>query len=183
MNEELKKFLDKGILPIEGEINTDKLRMVLESLGYLITKGSPDIQVLISSNGGDVDSGLLIYDVIDTYPGKTFGKVFSKARSMGAIILQACTTREATRHSYILIHYVSKRSVTLDVLNNEKKRQEIIQELVKIQEKIYQILERRTKKSREEIVAKCALDEDMTAEQALEFGLISKITESSPKED
>lgn len=183
MNDRRKKLLDANIIAIDEEINIDMARYVGEAIDLLMAGGSPEITIFINSNGGDVDLGLHIFDMIDTYKGKTHGKVIAFARSMGAIILQACTTREAARHAKILIHHVSRKSVSLDVLKDNAKLADLIAGMERTQEKLYRILEGRTKRTREEIVSACLPDTDMTAEKALDFGLITSITSSSLKDD
>ncbi len=183
MDDKQRKFLEQNTINIDGDINVDMARYVDNAIKHFMLNGNPDIDVLITSNGGDVDMGLFIFDLIDTYKGKTRGRVISFARSMGAVILQACTTREATRHSKILIHHVSKRQVGLDTLTDTKKRQDLVDGMWKSQEKLYRILEGRSGKTRQEIVDACLPDTDMTADEALCFGLISSITPSSKKDD
>jgi ATP-dependent Clp protease protease subunit len=182
MTDRHKKALAVRKILITGEINYEMARYVDEAIEQLTIDGSPEIEVIITSNGGDVDMGLHIFDLIDTYAGATRGRVVSFARSMGAVILQACTTREAVRHAKILIHHISRRQVSLDTLTDPKKLEELISGMQTTQEKLYKILAGRTGKNREEIVKACLPDADMTSEEALAFGLISAITTSTSKD-
>jgi ATP-dependent protease ClpP protease subunit len=56
-------------------------------MALLNLKDNPPIQINITSSGGDVDSGLLIYDLIRLYPGETTGRVVGFARSIALIVL------------------------------------------------------------------------------------------------
>jgi len=178
-----KELLNKNIIVISGNVDSAMVSEVSEAFTHLRLKDNPDIEILINSNGGDVEWGLTIYDIIDTYKGKTTGIVHSSAYSMGAIILQACTVRKATRHSYILIHHISRQSVSLDVLKDPAKRRRTIEQMEKPQRRLYEILLKRTKKPLDEIISTCKKDTKMSAEEALAFGLIGEIIPSEPKED
>lgn len=169
-------LLKKGIIDLKGVIDQDMLEYVRDCFVWLTASGSPDICVMISSVGGSVTFGLIIYDLIRVYEGKSVGMVLGGAHSMAACILQACKNRRCTRGSSILIHYLRPDAddIRLNVLQNRRKLSKIIKLLEPQQEKLFLILER-TRKSRSEIAAQCSKDEMMTAEEALAFGLIDEI--------
>jgi ATP-dependent protease ClpP protease subunit len=145
------------------------------SIAYLRTRNNPPLQIVIDSGGGSVAAGLDIYDLIRLYPGETFGIVYSRASSMATIVLQACTKRQCARHAEILIHHVSRKSVSLDSLKNPAKLSEIIQDMEKDQSRLYKILCDKTEKSEADIASECEKDTPMSAEDALEFRLIDEI--------
>jgi ATP-dependent Clp protease protease subunit len=156
---------------VEGPMYTQ----VGQSLAFLRGHGSPELQIAISSGGGDVDIGLDIYDMIRLYPSKTTGLVINRAASMAAIILQACTVRQCAPHASILIHHISRRSVTLDQLRDSKKLKELRDDMEKSQDRLYKILQERTGQPLHKIKSVCAKDEYMDARAALKFGLIDNI--------
>ncbi len=163
------------MIDIFGDINRDTFFYVRRALLYLKTKGSPNIDVIISSPGGNVTTGLDIYDLLRLYPGKISALIHDQAASMGAIILQACDIRRCAKHSSVLIHHISRKEITLDVLRSEEKRNELIEEMEKNQNQLYEILQLRTKKEISEIRKECEKDKYMNAEEAREFGLIDEI--------
>ncbi|TSC85108.1 MAG: ATP-dependent Clp protease, protease subunit [Parcubacteria group bacterium Gr01-1014_13] len=167
-------FLEKGIIYLEGEIEEKTFLYVYRCLELLSLKENPPIQINITSPGGDVDCGLLIYDLIRLYSGKTTGRIVGFARSIAMIILQACDKRESTEHSYSLLHYVSER-VSLDKIRNDEKLKKFVDQLDKEQKKIYRILKKRTKRPLKSIISLCDKAKDITAQEALDFGLIDKI--------
>lgn len=169
------ELLDKGIIQLGGSVDDDMALYVHEALLRLKTNGAPAVEVRITSNGGDVGTGLNIYDMLRTYPGEKTGIVEAFARSMATVILQACEKRKALRHSKILVHHVSRSSVSLDVVRDEQKIKELRDDLEKSQSRIYTIFGDKTKKNAEVVKTKCAENTDMTAEEALEFGLIDEI--------
>lgn len=170
-----KGLLEKNIIDISGEIDVDTAFYVREALMRLVAKGSPDIKILITSDGGHVFVGLDVYDLLRNYSGATEGVVYGFARSMAAVILQACKKRIALRHANILIHHIAKTEVSLDILRDKRRTERLRDELEKNQERMYKILVDRTGRKVGEIKRECAKDREMSAEEALEFGLIDEI--------
>ncbi len=170
-------LLKKGIIDLHGDVNGKMLHYVRECMMRLALKDNPPISIKITSSGGDVWFGLLIYDLFRSYPGKKTGTVIVFARSMAAIILQACDKREATQNSCILVHniHVSKGEISLDEFDSVKQMKKIKDEIRKDQEKVHLILEKRTNKSRKTIMALCKKAYDLSAQEALDVGLIDKI--------
>jgi len=166
---------DVPIIDIVGEVNKDMYRYVRTAIRYLLSRGSPEIRVLISSPGGLVDAGLDIYDELRLYPGRKTATVNDNAASMGALILQACDLRQCARHSHILIHHISTGNVTLDTLRSKKKLKNMVDSMEADQKRLYDILATRTGKSVKKISSACKKDEYMTAKEALGFGLIDEI--------
>lgn len=168
-------LLQKKIIDLAGEVNHDMFIYVREALMRLTAKDSPEIEILISSKGGDCNHGLYIYDLLASYPGKTIGKVFGYAGSGAVTILQTCDERQAAENAEIIIHNphndeLSKNSQKHDILRAERERH-----LASDREKMIRIYQRHTNQSRE-IVEKALYEaERMTAEEALKFGLIDKI--------
>jgi ATP-dependent Clp protease, protease subunit len=170
-----KKLLEKRLIHIQGEVNGEMVLYVQNACMWFLANNSPEITVLISSNGGSAECGLMIYDYLSTYPNKVNGVVLDIAKSMAAIILQACTVRRATMHSQIRIHHISRRSVSLDIIRDKKKMAETLKEMEKNQARQYKILSMRTGKDVKTIRNVCKKDEDMNVEEALAFGLIDEI--------
>jgi ATP-dependent Clp protease protease subunit len=160
---------------VKGETSAEQYAAVATSFAYLVSRGSPPVTVLVDSGGGPVGPGLDIYDVIRLYQGTTTGLVLRRAASMAAIILQACSKRQCARHAGILIHHVSRTSVSLDQLRNKRRRDLILESMQKDQDRLYRILVDRTKQPLPLIKKECRKDKYMTAEEALAFGLIDEI--------
>lgn len=167
--------LPTPVLIISGDVENPMIQRVREAFSILLAKGSPDLDLIIDSNGGSTVTGLDIYDIIRLYPGKITGKVMGNAASMAAIILQACKVRQCALHSEILIHHVSRRNVSLDIMKSKKKRDKVIAEMEKPQKRLYDILLQTTKQTKAAIVKACRLNKQMSAEEALAFGLIDQI--------
>ncbi|MEN9561566.1 MAG: hypothetical protein RIQ56_839, partial [Candidatus Parcubacteria bacterium] len=164
--------LQKPIIPITGEVNHEMYRRVSTSILFLVSKGSPPIELWIDSGGGSVAAGLDIYDLVRTYKNQVDGVVHAYAASMAAMILQGCAKRSCMRHGTVLIHHISRDEVKLDTLRIPVRRDQMIKRMEKSQRRLYDILSERTKQPLTKIRATCAKDEPMSAEEALDFGLI-----------
>lgn len=138
--------LKEPIIYIAEDTEPPLYKKVALAFAYLVTKGSPDLKIIIDSNGGSTSVGLDIYDLIRLYPGKTTGLVISKAASMAAIILQACKVRTCAIHAEVLIHHISRRSVSLDTLVSPSQRKKLVTGMKLIQQQQYKILMARTKR-------------------------------------
>lgn len=166
---------EKPVLYVAGDVERDMYSRVATALAFLTAKGSPDLEIVIDSNGGSVAAGLDIYDIIRLYKGKTVGTVISKAASMGAIILQACSVRKCALHAEILIHHISRKSVSLDTLKNHEDHQKLVKEMEVDQQRQYNILVKKTGQTEEKIIETCKLDKFMSAEEAKAFGLVDEV--------
>jgi len=168
-------LLDKNILALRGTVDQEMVFYVQEALLRLVARQSPPVVMFVTSNGGDVEIGLDIYDALRSYSGEVIGVVYGYANSMAAVILQACKTRVCAPNAQVLVHHISKREVGLDVLRSRKKTEEVRKALEESQNKIYKILMQRTRRTLREIRRECAKNQAMSAEEALAFGLVDRV--------
>lgn len=171
------KLLERNIINIEGGVDGRMAEYVRGAIMELTAKGNPPCKMFITSQGGSVTPALHIYDAFACYPSEVEGIVLGYAESMAVVILQACSRRICLPHSRILIHHVSRQSISLDVFRDERRYKEILHEMEQSQACIDQILSRKTGKSLDEIREACERDEHMSAKEALEFGLIDEIAQ------
>lgn len=177
-------LLEKGVIDLDGVVDMDMHDYVRECMTRLILQDNPPISIRITSQGGSVIAGLHIYDLLRLYPNLKTATVFGTARSIAVIVLQACEKREAARNSTFLLHYVRQDMISLHHFEDVAKMSKIKSSLHDAQNKIISILEERTKKPREYILKLCdrgeldsswSRDDEFTAEQALDAGLIDTI--------
>ncbi len=174
MKKSTNTLIKNRIIGIDGEINGSVVKYIKECFSKLVIAGSPDIAVIISSNGGSVKAGLDVYDLLRLYPGKKIGLVVGNARSMASIILQACDTRYATLHADIMIHHIRKE-ISLKTLTDENELKKLIKNLESDQAEIFAILSKRTGKSVAEVEKLSIEEKDMSVANAKAFGLIDDI--------
>lgn len=132
----------------------------------------PHIQVLLSTYGGSVYDGLSLYDAIKGSKTEVDVTCFGKIMSMGIIIMLAAKNRRAYRNTTFMIHEMSSISIGKvadmeDELNETKRLNKILFDIIKNETEI-------TKKKLDEIYEK-KKDWFLTAEEALELGLITEI--------
>lgn len=132
----------------------------------------PHIQVLLSTYGGSVYDGLSLYDAIKGSKTEVDVTCFGKIMSMGIIIMLAAKNRRAYRNTTFMIHEISSISIGKvadmeDELNETKRLNKILFDIIKNETEI-------TKKKLDEIYEK-KKDWFLTAEEALELGLITEI--------
>ena|SRR3989344_1747473 len=168
-------LIKERVIDLSGEVDIEMAKFTREALLRLKAEGSPDIEVRITSGGGSVKRGLDTYDMLRMYEGKTRGIVFGEAASMAVVILQACTQRHAAKHSSVLIHHISAGQITLDDIRKHKRVAKIREDMERDQQRLYDILSKRTKKTVRLIRLTCAKDKPMTAEEALQFGLLDEV--------
>ena len=163
------------MINIVGEINSEMVKRVSEEVYSLADKGSPPILVFITSGGGLVDAGFDLYDLLKLYPGEKTGLVWRMAKSAAAFVLQACDKRTITPHSRMMIHHISRRDLSLDVLRSPSRVKRVVKEMERMQALMYKVFSTRSGKSIEEIRKACEAEQDLYADEAVIFGLADSL--------
>jgi ATP-dependent Clp protease, protease subunit len=163
---------------ISGAVDSNSAREIIRKLWYLeLTNPGKPILFVINSPGGEVDSGFAIGDQIRLLSSPVTTLVTGLAASMGSI-LSLCAApgrRFATRHSRIMIHQpllsgvIRGQATDLEIQAREmiKTRTALIETYVEATGKDFATIEK-------------AIDRDtwMTAQEALEFGLLDGVVSS-----
>jgi len=130
------------------------------------------ISLYINSPGGDVTSGLAIYDTMQFSRAPISTTVIGQAASMGAILLAGGEKgkRSALPNARIMIHQpwggVQGQVSDIEIHTKEYQRLKIL---------LHEILARHTGQTLKKITKDADRNYFMTAEEALEYGLIDKI--------
>lgn len=132
----------------------------------------PHIQVLLSTYGGCVYDGLSLYDVIKNSKTEVDITCFGKIMSIGIIILLSSKTRKAYRNTTFMIHELSS-----GVIGKVADMEESIDEAKRLNKVLFDIIKKETKisKSLLDDIYNKKKDLFLTAEEALELGLITEI--------
>ena len=155
------------------EIEQDSLYAVMTRFDNFVQHNEgQDINLVLSSYGGDVYSMLGTIDYFKTLPVKVNTHCFGACMSAAAVIL-ACGTgkRTMTRNSTVMVHEGSafEAGKTSDVLKGADH-------LKKLLENINRILGEVTNKSQDFWEEVSKQDTYLTAEECLEYGIIDEIT-------
>ncbi len=167
-------LLEESEVFLVDEITPQSANLLIQKLMYLDSKDLGEITLYINSPGGEVISGLAVYDYIKIMKSPVRTVTIGDAASMGAIIFLAGEKREMLPHTRILIHDPSYGH--LDV--SGKKPHEIqrgVDSLNKVRETLAEIIAEKTGKDINEIYKITAEDNYFTAEEAITFGLATNI--------
>lgn len=159
-----------------GEINDQSVYSLCRQLRYLQREDPQgEITLYINSPGGEVHSGLALYDVMQAISCPIRTVCLGKAASMGAILFAAGDRRDILPHGQVMIHdpLISKGPG-----GSALAVQEVSKNLLKTRRSLCDILARHTGKIRQEIYRKTAKDTLFSAEEAVSFGLADRIIET-----
>ncbi len=159
------------------EVTSESSSEIIKELLYMesVDEGKP-INLFINSPGGSVTDGLAVYDVITLLKSPVNAIVTGLAASMGSIILLACSKerRFMLPSSRIMVHDCSWHHNDL----GGKKPYEVEEELKQLKstnERLVSIIAERTGKTVKEVAKVTKYDSYFSAQEAIEFGLASKI--------
>ena len=167
------RLLNDRIIFLSDEVNDATASLVVAQLLFLEAKDpDKDISFYINSPGGSVTAGMAIYDTMNFIKCDVSTICIGMAASMGAFLLSAGTKgkRIALPNSEIMIHQ------PLGGAKGQASDIKIQAELIlRTRDNLNRILAENTGRSIEEIARDTERDNFMTAQQALEYGLIDKI--------
>ena len=139
---------------------------------YLDAQNHDDIYLYINSPGGSVTSGLAIYDTMNYIKSDVRTIVVGMAASMGAFLLSsgAKGKRGALKNAEVMIHQVlgGAQGQATDIKIHAEH-------ILRIKKKLNYILASNTNKPVKIITKDCERDNFMSAEEALDYGLIDEI--------
>ena len=167
------RLLEDRIIFLTGEVTDELASTVVAQLIYLEAKdASKDICLYINSPGGSVTAGMAIYDTMQYIKCDVSTICIGLAASMGAFLLAAGKKgkRFSLPNSEIMIHQPlgGASGQATDVMIRAKLLQDT-------KERLTRILSENTGKPYEQVYSDTDRDNFMTAEEALEYGLIDKI--------
>ncbi len=167
------RLLGDRIIFLSDEVNDVTASLVVAQMLFLEAQDpDKDIYFYINSPGGSVTAGMAIYDTMNFIKCDVCTICIGMAASMGAFLLSAGTKgkRFALPHSEIMIHQPlgGAQGQASDI----KIRAELI---LRTRDMLNQILSENTGKPIEVIERDTDRDNFMTAEQAVEYGLIDRI--------
>ena len=167
------RLLKERIIFISGPIEDNLASLVIAQLIFLEADDpEKDISVYINSPGGIVTSGMAIYDTMQYIQPSVATIAIGHAASMGALLLAAGEKgkRSALPNSKIIIHQpaggMQGQASDIDIHARE---------MLKTRDRLNQILADATGKSVKRIAKDTDRDYIMSAEEAVEYGVIDKV--------
>lgn len=168
---------DKRRLFINGEINMASACDFADNVTYLNDLSKEPIDLFISSGGGEVQAGLLMYDVIQSSPAPIRIYCRGIAYSMAAILFASGKNgRFILPNSKVMLH---EPLLSNGVGGSASSIRSISESIMEVRAKLNNILALHTGRSIEEIEDITSHDHFFTAEESVDFGLADKIVNFS----
>ena len=169
------RLLNDRIILLNEDVNSASAGVVVAQLLYLEGQDpEKDISLYINSPGGVITDGMAIYDTMQYIKCDVSTICLGMAASMGAFLLAAGTKgkRFALPNSEIMIHQPSGgaqgQATDISIHANH---------ILRVKDKLNQILSERTGQPLDVVKRDTERDNFMTAQEALEYGLIDKVIE------
>jgi ATP-dependent Clp protease, protease subunit len=159
-----------------GDINHNVARTTCERLVAMAAQSDAPIRVLISSPGGHVESGDAIHDVIRfiSAPVTTIGTGWVASAGTHVFLAAPKERRVCLPNTRFMIHQPGGGAggPATDIAIQAK-------EILRTRERIAKVIAKQTGQSLQKVLADMERDFWMSAEEAIEYGLVSRIIESS----
>jgi len=168
------RLLRDRVILLEGEVHDQMANLIVAQLLFLESEGEKDISMYINSPGGSVTAGMAIYDCMQFIKPDIHTIVMGQACSMGSLLAQAGSKdkRFMLPNARHMIHQPSGgargQATDMQIQVNE------ILEMKKNLTGIY-VKHNSAGKSFEQLTQDMERDNFMSAQQALDYGLIDKI--------
>ncbi|HEZ7990204.1 MAG TPA: ATP-dependent Clp endopeptidase proteolytic subunit ClpP [Ruminococcus sp.] len=171
------RLLNDRIIMLSDQVNDATASLVVAQLLYLESQDTEkDISLYINSPGGSITSGMAIYDTMQYIKCDVSTICIGMAASMGAFLLAAGAKgkRFALPNSEIMIHQplisggLSGQCTDIKIQSDH---------LVRTRQKMNEMLAANTGKPLEQVQIDTERDNYMSAQEALEYGLIDKVIE------
>jgi len=173
-------LLENRIVFLIGEISYQRAAEVIMKMLYLDNlKSNSEISLYINSPGGSVDDTMAIYDTIRFVSSPVATYCIGRAQSGAAIILAAGTKgkRHSLPHAKVMLHQpwggIGGQAADIKIQ---------AEEILKAKAMINNLLAKLTGQPVEKIITETERDRYMTAEEALEYGLIDEVLKEEEKD-
>ena len=169
------RLLKERIIFVVGPIDDNVANLVVAQMLFCESENADkDVQLYINSPGGSVTAGLAIYDTMQFVNCEVSTLCIGQAASMGAFLLAGGQKgkRYCLPNSRVMIHQPSggSQGQASDIEIQAK-------EILFLRKRMNEIMARHTGRSVDELAKDTERDNFMTAQDALEYGMIDKIQE------
>ena len=171
------RLLKDRIIMLSGEVNDQVASTIVAQMLFLEAQDpDKDIYFYINSPGGVITSGMSMFDTMNYIKPDVVTICMGQAASMGAFLLSSGTPgkRYALPHARIMIHQPlgGAQGQSTDIQIQAK-------EIQRLKDTLNELLSKQTGKSLKKIEKDTDRDFFMSAEEAVEYGLIDKVLEKS----
>jgi ATP-dependent Clp protease protease subunit len=167
------RLLKERVIFLTGQVEDHMANLIVAQLLFLESENpEKDIYIYINSPGGSVTAGLAIYDTMRYIKCDIATVCVGQAASMGAFLLSGGTKgkRYCLPNARVMIHQ------PLGGFQGQATDFEIhAREILTIKEKLNRLMAEHTGKTYEEIISGTERDNFLSAQQALDYGLVDTI--------
>ena len=168
------EMLEDREIELVGEIDADKVNSLIRQLRHLQKEDeNGEITMFVNSPGGEVSSGLALYDVMQAVSCPIRTVCLGMAASMGALLFMAGNQRDMLPHSRVMIHDPLSYNIGGSALSVKARADD----LMRIRDITAEVIVRHTGKSMEEVLEVTSKDTYFEAQEAIAFGLADRIVE------
>jgi ATP-dependent Clp protease, protease subunit len=173
-----EQMLKRREIFLWGEINDESAESVVQKVLFFDGKSSEEITLFINSPGGTISSGLAIYDAMQYAKSSISTVCMGLAASMGAVILCAGAKgkRLTWENARIMIH---QPLIAGSFFGPASDIQIQAEEMLRVRERLNFILSYHTGKTIKKIEEDTDRDYFMSAQEAMEYGLVDKIVKNT----
>jgi len=173
------RLLKDRIVMLDTDVNEHSASLIVAQLLFLESQGNEDINFFINSPGGVVTAGMAIYDTMQFIKPDVSTIVMGQACSMGSLLATAGAPgkRKMLPNARHMIHQPSGGA------GGQATDMEIqVKEILKMKQNLTQLYVNHNSKGKtfEEFYNAMERDNFMSAQEALDFGLIDEIVTKRP---
>ena len=159
------------------EVNAETMMSLFKQLMYLSrTEPDKEITLYINTPGGEVSSGMAVYDFLHLTKTPIRTVCVGLAASMGAILFLAGDKREMLPHGQIMIHDPAPGGGSMQGMKPDAMEEQLIS-LKKAQKTLCEIISQTTGQPMDIVREKTRKDSYFDAQEAVDFGLATSIIE------
>jgi ATP-dependent Clp protease protease subunit len=167
------RLLKERVVFLVGEVNDYSANLIVAQMLFLESENpEKDIHLYINSPGGSISAGMAIYDTMQFIKPQVSTLCIGMAASMGAFLLQAGAKgkRFALPNSTVMIHQPlgGFRGQASDIEIHAKY-------ILSLRERLNALMAQHTGRTVEEIARDSERDNFLTAEEAVDYGLVDKV--------
>jgi len=172
------RLLKDRIVFLQGQVTDDSANLVVAQMLFLaFDDPKNDINLYINSPGGSVTAGMAIYDTMQFVTCDVSTYCIGQAASMGAMLLTAGTKgkRQCLPNARVMIHQplAGSEGTTTEIMIHAK-------EFLRTKRILNELLAKHTGQPIERIEKETDRDNFMSAQEAVQFGLVDQILERIP---
>ena len=175
------RLLKDRIIFLGGPIDDNCANVIVAQLLFLSNEDSKsDVHLYINSPGGSISAGLAIYDTMQFLRCDVATYCVGMAASMGAVLLTGGEKdkRFVLPNSRVMLH----QPLVSGVLEGPATDLDIeAKEILRLRSRLYEIISKHTGQNCEKIEKDCDRNLWMSAQEALDYGLVDKMLDKAPQ--